>query len=69
MRLLNTRLGRNDKKFNAEARIKETIVKDFFRGLYWVVFLLVLIIIVGILGQLNGGDMNMYLKAMRINNG
>ena len=44
-------------------------MKDFFRGLYWVVFLLILIIIVGILGQLNGGDMNMYLKAMRINNG
>ena len=44
-------------------------MKDFFRGLYWIVFLLILIIIVGILGQLNGGDMNMYLKAMRINNG
>ena len=44
-------------------------MKDFFRGLYWVVFLLILIIIVGILGLLNGGDMNMYLKAMRINNG
>jgi len=44
-------------------------MKDFFRGLYLVVFLLILIIIVGILGQLNGGDMNMYLKAMRINNG
>jgi len=44
-------------------------MKDFFKGLYWVIFLLILIIIVGILGQLNGGDMNMYLKAMRINNG
>ena len=31
--------------------------------------LLVLIIIVGVLGQLNGGDMDMYLKAQRINNG
>jgi hypothetical protein len=44
-------------------------VKDFFRGLYWVIFILILIIIVGVLGQLNGGDMDMYLKALRINNG
>jgi len=44
-------------------------MKDFFKGLSWVVFLLILIIIVGVLGQLNGGDMDMYLKAMRINNG
>ena len=44
-------------------------MKDFFRGLYWVVFLLVLIIIVGVLGQLNGGDMDISLKAQRINNG
>ena len=44
-------------------------MKDFFRGLSWVVFLLIMIIVVGVLGQLNGGDMDMYLKAMRINNG
>ena len=44
-------------------------MKDFFRGLYWVVFLLITIIVVGVLGQLNGGDMDMYLKAMRINSG
>jgi len=44
-------------------------MKDFFRGLSWVVFLLILIVIIGVLGQLNGGDMDMYLKAMRINNG
>ena len=44
-------------------------MKDFFRGLSWVVFLLVLIVIIGVLGQLNGGDMDIYLKAMRINNG
>jgi len=44
-------------------------MKDFFRELYWVVFLLIMVIIVGVLGQLNGGDMDMYLKAMRINNG
>jgi len=44
-------------------------MKDFFRGLYWVVFLLIMIIVVGVLGQLNGGDMDMYLKAMRINSG
>ena len=44
-------------------------MKDFFRGLYWVVFLLIMEIVVGVLGQLNGGDMEMYLKAMRINNG
>ena len=44
-------------------------MKDFFRGLYWVVFLLIMVIVVGVLGQLNGGDMDMYLKAMRINNG
>jgi len=43
--------------------------KDFFKGLSWVVFLLVLIVIIGVLGQLNGGDMDMYLKAQRINNG
>ena len=44
-------------------------MKDFFRGLYWVVFLLIMVIIVGVLGQLNGGDMDIYLKAQRINNG
>ena len=44
-------------------------MKDFFKGLYWVVFLLILIIVVGVLGQLNGKDMDIYLKAMRINNG
>ena len=44
-------------------------MKDFFRGIYWVVFLLILIIIVGVLGQLNGGEMDIYLKAQRINNG
>jgi hypothetical protein len=44
-------------------------MKDFFRGLYWVVFLLIMVIVVGVLGQLNGGDMDIYLKAMRINNG
>ena len=44
-------------------------MKDFFRGLSWVVFLLILIVIVGVLGTLNGADMDMYLKAMRINNG
>ena len=44
-------------------------MKDFFRGLSWGVFLLILIVIVGVLGTLNGGDMDMYLKAMRINNG
>ena len=44
-------------------------MKDFFRGLSWVVFLLILIVIVGVIGQLNGGDMDMYLKVQRINNG
>ena len=44
-------------------------MKDFFKGLYWVVFLLILIIIVGVLGQLNGGEMDFYLKGQRINNG
>ena len=43
--------------------------KDFFKGLSWVVFLLILMVIIGVLGQLNGRDMDMYLKAMRINNG
>ena len=32
-------------------------MKDFFRGLSWVVFMLILIVIVGVLGTLNGGDM------------
>ena len=36
-------------------------MKDFFKGLSWVVFLLILIVIVGVLGTLNGGDMDMYL--------
>ena len=43
--------------------------EDFFKRLSWVVFLLILIVIVGVLGQLNGGDMDIYLKAQRINNG
>ena len=43
--------------------------EDFFKRLSWVVFLLILIVIIGVLGQLNGRDMDMYLKAMRINNG
>ena len=49
--------------------LQNTTMKDFFRELYWVVFLLILILAVGIIGQLNGGDMDMYLKAQRINNG
>jgi len=71
MRLLNTRLGRNDKKFNAEAWIKETVNDDrgFFRCLYWIVLLLVMILALAIFTDLNGGDMDMYLKAQRINNG
>ena len=44
-------------------------MKDFFKRLCWVVFVLILIIIIGVLGQLNGRDMDMYLKAMRINSG
>ena len=44
-------------------------MKDFFKGLSWVGFLLVLIVIVGVFGTLNGADMSIYLKAMRINNG
>ena len=43
--------------------------EDFFKRLSWVVFLLILIVIIGVLGQLNGGDMDMYLKAQRINSG
>ena len=44
-------------------------MKDFCKGLCWVVFMLILIIIIGVLGQLNSGDMDMYIKAQRINNG
>ena len=71
MRLLNTRLGRNDKKFNAEAWIKETVNDDngFFRCLYWIVLLLVMILSLAIFSDVKGGDMDLYLKAMRINNG
>ena len=29
-------------------------MKDFFRGLSWVVFLLILVITIGVLGQLYG---------------
>jgi len=64
-------LGRNDKKFNAEAWIKETVNDDkgFFRCLYWIVLLLVMILALAIFTDLNGRDMDMYLKAQRINNG
>ena len=44
-------------------------MEKFFKELYWVIFLLVSIIVVGVLARLNGGGMDMYLQAMRINNG
>ena len=44
-------------------------VNDFFRCLYWVVLLLVMILALAIFTDLNGEDMDMYLKAQRINNG
>jgi len=71
MRLLNTRLGRNDKKFNAEAWIKETVNDDkgFFRCLYWIVLLLVMMLSLAIFSDVKGGDMDLYLKAQRINSG
>jgi len=42
---------------------------SFFICLYWVVLLLVMILVLAIFTDLNGGDMDMYLKAQRINNG
>ena len=71
MRLLNTRLGRNDRKFNAEAWIEEAVNDDngFFRCLYWVVLLLAMILLLAITTDLKAEEMSMYLKAMRINNG
>ena len=42
---------------------------DFFRCLYWIVLLLVMILALAIFTDLNGEDMDMYLKAQRINNG
>ena len=42
---------------------------SFFICLYWVVLLLVMILVLAIFTYLNGGDMDMYLKAQRINNG
>ena len=71
MRLLNTRLGRNDKKFNAEAWIKETVNDDkgFFRYLYWVVLFCIMMIVLSMSVDIRGGDMDIYTKAQRINNG
>ena len=42
---------------------------DFFRCLYWVVLLLVMILALAIFSDVKGGDMDLYLKAQRINNG
>ena len=47
----------------------DTTMKDFFRYLYWFVLVGVMIIALAIFTEINGGDMDMYLKAMRINNG
>jgi len=71
MRLLNTRLGRNDKKFNAEAWTEEALIndKDFFRCLYWFVLVGIMMIALAIFTEVNGGEMDIYLKAQRINNG
>jgi|TARA_R100000501_G_C2510768_1_gene42453 hypothetical protein len=43
--------------------------KGFFRCLYWIVLLLVMILSLAIFSDVKGGDMDLYLKAMRINNG
>ena len=54
------------------AEIKETMRlrdKHFFYGLYWIVLLLVMILTLVISVDVMGGDMDMYYKAMRINNG
>ena len=50
--------------------IKETVNDDkgFFRCLYWIVLLLVMILSLAIFSDVKGGDMDLYLKAMRINN-
>ena len=42
---------------------------DFFRCLYWIVLLLVMILSLAIFSDVKGGDMDLYLKAQRINNG
>ena len=44
-------------------------MKDFFRYLYWFVLVGVMIIALAIFTEINGGDMDMNLKAQRINNG
>jgi len=43
--------------------------EQFFYGLYWIVLLLVMILTLVISVDVMGGDMDMYYKAMRINNG
>ena len=43
--------------------------KEFFRFLYWLVLLGVMMIALAIFTEIKGGDMDIYLKAMRINNG
>jgi len=42
--------------------------KDFFRCLYWIVILLVMILFLAIFTNVQGGE-SLYFKAMRINNG
>ena len=43
--------------------------EQYFYGLYWIVLLLVMILALTISVDIRGGDMDMYYKAMRINNG
>jgi len=42
---------------------------SFFRCLYWIVLLLIMMLALAIFSDVKGGDMDLYLKAQRINNG
>ena len=43
--------------------------RDFFRCLFMIVILLTAIIFIGIITDLSATEMDIYLKAQRINNG
>ena len=41
----------------------------FFRCLYWIVLFCIMMIVLSTSADIRGGDMDMYMKAQRINNG
>jgi len=43
--------------------------KKFFSFLYWVILICGMMIVLSITADIKGGDMDIYTKAQRINNG